>query len=107
MEARLQAAEDELNKNNRDKTGFQNEVEANHQAYLIKMSADDEKLKDIETAKKEILDVMGPKLAELENTAEMIINDAEKRFVEQGNQIGSLMKEAGGKFEENDGKQTA
>ena len=49
---------------------------------------------------------MGPKSAELKNTAEAIINDAKSKFVEQGNQIGSLMKEAGGKFGENEGKQT-
>ena len=103
---RLEAAEDELDKNMEEKTKLQNEVEANHQAYLTKMSAIDDKLKDIETAKQELLDVMGPKFAELKNTAEAIINDAKSKFVQQGNQIGSLMKEAGGKFEENEGKQT-
>ena len=106
LKARLQAAEDELDKNNKEKTELQEEVEANHQAYFTKISKVDDKLRDIETAKQEMLDVMGPKFAELRNTAEAIINDSKKKCDEQGNQIGSLMKEAGGKFTENDEKQT-
>ena len=98
MKTRLQAAEDEINKNNLDKAQLQEEVEANHQAYLAKMSTVDDKLNDIEKSKKELLDVMGPKFAELQNAAEAIINDAKRKFEEQGNQIGALMKEAGSKF---------
>ena len=97
MRQRLTLAEDGLigntdllSQNEVDKAKIQEEVEANHQAYLSKMSVVDDKLKDIDEAKKELLDVMGPKFAELRTNAEAIVNDAKRHFAEQGNQIGSL-----------------
>ena len=102
MQIRLQAAEDEIEKNILDKAKLQEEVEANHQAYLLKINRADDKLRDIDAAKQQVLDVMGPKFEELRITAETIIKDAQKKFEDHGNQIGGLMKEAGGKFTEHD-----
>ena len=105
MQARLQAAEDEIEKNNLDKAKIQEEVDANHQAYLLKIERVDDKLRDIDTAKQQVLDVMGPKFEELRMTAESIIRDAQKKFEDHGNQIGGLMKEAGSKFSEQEENQ--
>ena len=79
MQARLQAAEAEIEKNNLDKAKIQEEVDANHQAYLLKIERVDDKLRDIDTAKQQVLDVMGPKFEELRMTAENIIKDAHRR----------------------------
>ena len=105
MQARLQAAEDEIEKNNLDKAKIQEEVDANHQAYLLKIERVDDKLRDIDAAKQQVLDVMGPKFEELRMTAESIIRDAQKKFEDHGNQIGGLMKEAGSKFSEQEENQ--
>ena len=43
MQTRLQAAEDEIEKNNLDKAKIQEEVDANHQAYLLKIERVDDK----------------------------------------------------------------
>ena len=87
-----------------EKRELQETVDQNHDAYLMKVAIIEEQLKDVDEAKKNFTDIIGPKFQELKATADGIVNDAKRKFVEQDEQIKELMKAAATKFEDADKK---
>ena len=104
LSAQLQADQaatvDKLTEANRE---LQVTVDQNHDAYKMKVASIEEQLKDVEEAKRNFMDIMGPKFQELKADADSIVNDARK-FKEQDMQMTELMKAAAAKFEEADQK---
>ena len=104
MKGRLAAAEDKITKTEKKVNELEEEVQSNHQSYLVKVATMEDKFKEVENAKANLIDVIGPKFQELRKAADDIINDAKTKFTEQDNQIGQLMKTANQKFDEADVK---
>ena len=79
---------------------LQTTVDQNHGAYEMRVASIEQQLRDVEKDKMNFIDTMGPRLQGLQAEADGIVNDAQRKFKEQDNQMGELMKEAKAKFEE-------
>ena len=65
----------------------------------MKLSEISEKLKQVDEAKEEIIDVLGPRFAEIKAQAEATFNDAQREFKETDETLANIMQSASEKFD--------
>ena len=98
MKAKLMSMEEKATKDASEVDALKDLVEEN-QAKANAMKQDMiNKLQEFEAAKIEIIDVLGPKFAEIKGQADGTINDAKRKFEETDETIRNIVKTAGDKF---------
>ena len=102
MKERMQELEDKAMVNEKAKLDLQEAIDENHAKFNSKVFEINDKLQEFEDAKIEIIDVLGPKFAEVKAQTDGLLNDARRKFQETDDTMANIMKTAQNKFDDID-----
>ena len=82
----------------KDNADMKEAIDDNHAKFNTKLVEINDKLRQFDEAKLEIIDVLGPKFVEIKAQADAIINDAKRKFNEIDENMMTVSKEAKERF---------
>ena len=100
LQLELEAMKVRLGKAEKDNAELKEEMESNQMAYFLKLQTIEDKLQEVDAAKTNLIDQIGPQFVALQVQADALVSDAKKRFEEHDQKIGMLMITANKKFDE-------
>jgi len=100
LQAEIEAMKVRLGKAEKGNAELKDEMESNQMAYFSKIQTIEDKLQEVDAAKTNLLDQIGPQFVALQVQADILVSDARKRFEEHDQKIGMLMITANKKFDE-------
>ena len=82
----------------KDKAEMKEAIDDNHAKFNSKVVEINDKLRQFDEAKLEIIDVLGPKFVEMRSQTDAIINDAQRKFNDIDENMMSISKRAEDRF---------